>query len=292
MNKIYILVSLFFVSYATSFSQKSINDYKYIIIPNQFEFLKEADQYQINSLTKFLFNKYGYTAFLNTEELPQDLRFNECLALTADVVKESGFLKTKLRIDLKDCNGTVIESSQVGETREKEYAKAYNIAIRSAFETFRNMDYKYQPNKAILAKAITQPSSNESLKEKEEIDRLKEEIKSLKETKVEVVEVVNPIMEVTEVKEPLKNSTSENKADSTTATKPSTSEVLYAQALDNGFQIVDSTPKVIMILYTTAAKDVFTVKDKNAIVFKKENQWIYSENDGKDTKETVLNIKF
>ena len=292
MNKIYILVLLFFVSYATSFSQKSINDYKYIIIPNQFEFLKEADQYQINSLTKFLFNKYGYTAFLNNEELPQDLRFNECLALKADVVKESGFLKTKLRIDLKDCNGTVIKSSQVGETREKDYAKAYNMALRSAFETFQNMGYKYQPNEAILAKAITQPSSNESIKEKEEIDRLKEEIKSLKETKVEVVEVETPIVKITEVKEPLKNIISGNKADIATDIKPSTSEVLYAQALDNGFQIVDSTPKVIMILYTTAAKDVFTVKDKNAIVFKKENQWIYSENDGKDIKETVLNIKF
>src|SRR5690606_25059413 len=103
------------------------------------DFLKEKDQYQINSITKFLFNKYGYTAFMQDEDLPEDLRNNKCLGLTVDVVKENALLKTKLRIDLRDCNGTVIQSSKIGETREKEYAKAYNYALRDAFETFQYM---------------------------------------------------------------------------------------------------------------------------------------------------------
>ncbi len=282
---LYIFI-FFFVTYFNAFSQKSVNDYKYIIVPTQYEFLSEQDQYQLNSLTKFLFNKYGYTAFMNNEDFPQDLRLNNCLALTADVVKESGFLKTKVRIDLKDCLGSIVHSSQIGESREKDFAKTYNLALREAFETFQNMDYNYQPNEAILAKSTPQTSIVNSVKEQEEIARLKEEIKTLKDEKVESTEVKRPVIEPEEV------SPTKEKIETNVETKELKSDVLYAQSLDNGFQIVDSTPKVVMILYPTGAKDVFTVKDKNAIVFKKENQWIYSENDGEVVKETVLNIKF
>ncbi|HLT32790.1 MAG TPA: hypothetical protein VKZ98_03285, partial [Aquaticitalea sp.] len=141
MIKVLYILSFFFIVAHNSFSQSAVNDYKYIIVPAQYEFLKEKDQYQINSLTKFLFNKYGYTAYLQDEELPQDLRNNGCLGLTANVIKESNLFKTKLRIDLNDCSGRVIASSQVGESREKEYAKAYNLALRDAFTTFQHLEY-------------------------------------------------------------------------------------------------------------------------------------------------------
>ncbi|MEZ4803814.1 MAG: hypothetical protein R2797_13655 [Gelidibacter sp.] len=291
MTKAFYIFSCLIVAHFNSFSQSSVNDYKYIIVPSQFEFLKERDQYQINSITKFLFNKYGYTAYMQDEELPEDLKNNKCLGLISDVVKDGGLFKTKLRIDLKDCNGNVIMSSQVGETREKEYAKAYNFALRDAFVTFQNMEYKYQPNETILSKA--KPTlANTSEKEKEEIARLKEEIKTLKEEKKEEVAVTQPMAEIKKIEETKVESMPKETMATKTETKVSKSEVLYAQSIENGFQVVDSTPKVIMILYPTGAKDVFTVKDKNAIVFKKGEQWIYSENDGKEVKETPINIKF
>ena len=71
-----------------------------------------------------------------------------------------------------------------------------------------------------------------------------------------------------------------------------TKEIYYAQAIDNGFQIVDASPKIVMVLFYTAAKDVFIVKDKNAIVFKKDGEWLYSENDGTDKSSKIMNIKF
>src|SRR5690606_22984615 len=126
---ILIVLSVVFLSTTTTFSQESINDYKYVIIPTKYDFLKSDDQYQVNSLTKFLFNKYGFIAFMDNEEFPEDLINNRCLALYADVVDQNGFMKTKLQIDLKDCKNKLIQSSKVGETREKEYAKAYNLAI-------------------------------------------------------------------------------------------------------------------------------------------------------------------
>lgn len=92
-----------------------------MVVPNQYAFLGYDDKYQLNSLTKFLFNKYGYTAFLEGEELPADLQANGCLAMYANLLEDSSMFKTKLQLEVKDCNGTVIKRSETGETREKAY---------------------------------------------------------------------------------------------------------------------------------------------------------------------------
>jgi hypothetical protein len=272
-----------FVAHFNSFSQSSVNDYKYIIVPNQYEFLNEQDKYQINSLTKFLFNKYGYTAYMQDEEFPEDLSVNRCLGLMTDVIKENAFLKVKLRIDLKDCNGNVVHSSRIGETREKEYAKAYNFALRNAFITYQNMNYSYKPNENILSKAkqnIIVPVSDE---DKDEIARLKDEIKSLKEEQVQNVEVKKPIVDI-KIAETIK---SEAKVEQSGLANG----FLYAQPIENGFQIVDTTPKKVMILRNSGVKDVFTVEGKKAIVYKKGDMWMYSES-GNILEGEAINIKF
>ncbi len=69
-------------------------------------------------------------------------------------------------------------------------------------------------------------------------------------------------------------------------------EIFYAQPIKDGFQLVDKEPKVVMILLTTADKNTFIVKGKNAIVTKSDGKWLYSENDGTSKVQKVLNIKF
>ena len=69
-------------------------------------------------------------------------------------------------------------------------------------------------------------------------------------------------------------------------------QIYYAQKNENGFQLVDSEPKIVMILLKTAADNVFTVKGKDAIVFKKDDKWIYSEHSDNGEIKKVLNIKF
>lgn len=289
MNKSFYVFSFLILAQLNLFSQTSVNDYKYIVVPSQFEFLRERDQYQINSIAKFLFNKYGYTAYMQDEEMPVDLRNNRCLGLTADVVKENTLFKTKLRIDLKDCQGNVIQSSQVGETREKEFAKAYGLALRDAFSTFQNMPYEYQPNETILSKD-TPTIANTSEKEQTEIARLKEEIESLKKEQ-ENVEVEKPMTsaEIAEVTKMENNP--KQKAEAMVEKVEIASGVLYAQPIDNGFQIVDTTPKKVMILRNSGVKDVFTVEGKKALVYKKGDVWMYSES-GDILKGEVINIKF
>ena len=78
-NKLFSLFIL--IMYVTvSFSQNELNAYKYIIVPKEYDFFKykEEDKYKLNSLTKFLFNKYGYVALFQHEDYPQDLLLNPC----------------------------------------------------------------------------------------------------------------------------------------------------------------------------------------------------------------------
>lgn len=143
MKKLLFLFTL--IVSKSVFAQKTINDYKYIIVPNQFEFVKSPDKYRTSSLTKFLFNKYGFTAYLSSDKLPNDLVQNRCLALIASVKNNSNMFTTKNLIELKDCNNNVVFTSQEGKSKEKDYKKAYHEAIRGAFSSVKKMNYRYVP---------------------------------------------------------------------------------------------------------------------------------------------------
>ncbi|WP_353778876.1 hypothetical protein [Winogradskyella sp. 3972H.M.0a.05] len=280
-----------------AFGQKSINNYKYIIVPDQYEFNSGKDKYQLNSLTKFLFNKYGFTAYMVGDEFPEDLTYNKCLGLTSEVKKIKGFLRTKLQIDLVDCDGNIVLSSGIGESKEKQYAKAYNLALREAFNSIRALSYTYEPSDAVLSRSLKVSSSNEEEVKTAEakIKELEEEVKALKEKKEtdvvetemkeDVSEAVNEAVSVVEdVVEEVKE-TAETKVEEK-------ADVLYAQPIDNGFQLVDTTPKKVMVLLYSGVKDVFIVKGEDAIVYKKGDVWIYAENDSKSLKSKGLSIKF
>lgn len=268
---------------ANVFSQASLNDYKYIIVPKKYEFLKEADQYQVNSLTEFLFNKYGFQAFMEGEEYPDDLNENRCLALTSDVIKDSAIFKTKLQIVLKNCNGLVVYTTKVGETREKDYARAYNEALRNAFEELQTVDYKYVPtNKQTAVAASTKTETKNEVSE--EIQQLREEIESLKQEKEEAKVATEQKNIPTEVVPVVSTTTSESPSE--------VKDILYAQKIENGFQLVDSSPKVVYKIRNTSLENVFMVEGKNATLYKKGDSWIleYYENDV--LKQEALNIKF
>lgn len=282
-KRIFIILTLLLIQF-NAFSQNSINNYKYIIVPKTYGFLGEEDKYQLNSLTKFLFNKNGYTAFFPDEDLPQDLSKNSCLALYTDVIDDKGLFKTKLRIDLKDCGGKIIMSSKVGETREKDFAKAYNLALRDAFETFKAINYEYEPVKEDNNVNV-EPILTESVAVKEQgIEQLDNNTKSLNVETKQVAAVVGTVE--------LTSKESELNVDESKIEMKDASGLLYAQPIENGFQVVDTTPKIVMILLKTAQSNVFIVKDQDAIVYQEEGSWFLSKNKGDKISIEKLNIKF
>lgn len=144
MKKAVTLTVVLFIISVTTWSQSSLNAYKYILIPEQFNFLKSPDQYQVNSLTAFLFEREGFNVVYGNEKFPNDLTANSCLGLRLDVINDSGMFKTKLKITLTDCKNAVIYETKFGASREKEFKKAYHESLRGAFEEFETMDYEYK----------------------------------------------------------------------------------------------------------------------------------------------------
>ena len=130
MNKLVAVIFLFMGIISKSFSQKSLSDYSYVIVSEQFEFQQEKDKYQLNSLTKFLFNKYGFHAYFD-REVP--LNVFRCDGLWAEAEGTPGFIITKVQLVLRDCTGEVIYRTNYGKSKVKDYKKAYYESVRNAF---------------------------------------------------------------------------------------------------------------------------------------------------------------
>jgi hypothetical protein len=293
-TKFYTFLVACFVA-TTVFSQASLNAYKYVIVPNKYDFLKEKNQYQLNALTKFLFEKYGFEALMEGSDYPEDLAVNRCLALNSDVLKDSGLFKTKLTVELKDCNGKTVFTSKVGESREKDFKSAFNLALRDAFESVEALEYKYEPNENNVATvAVNTTAKNETASE---IAQLKQEIENLKKEKEAKVEKAPEKQVSTEEAESLKQAKQQEIKALVESKFPKENKIpitqtLYAQEIENGFQLVDRTPKVVYKIKKTGRENLFLVEGEDAVIYKSGDNWVYEYNTDEGVKQQELNIKF
>lgn len=126
---------------------EAINDYKYILIPLQFSFQEEENEYLLSSRLKHLFDSHGFSTVIDqSDAYPNDLKVNSCLGLVADVKSESEGLfamQTKLKISLKNCRREVIMESETGVSRAKDFEEGYREALADAFKSFENVDHAY-----------------------------------------------------------------------------------------------------------------------------------------------------
>jgi hypothetical protein len=217
--------------------EKKVSDYKYIIVPERFAFLKQNDQYQTSSLTKFLLEKNGFTVVLDSEEYPIDLRKNTCKALIAEIVGTSSMFKTSVFIEFKNCSKNVVYRTKEGESRQKDYKESFHEAIRSAHAYMSDITYAARPN-SVEAKRTRDLDADALFIGKQ----------------VEVAPII-------------KGKVSASKTIIETNT-------LYAQPNENGFQLINSKPAVVFLILKTDLKDVFIIKDKNGVLYKKETSWL------------------
>ena len=69
---------------------------------------------------------------------------------------------------------------------------------------------------------------------------------------------------------------------------------LYAQAIANGYQLIDTTPKIVLTLLKTSVENYFIAGNAtaNGIVLKKKEDWFFEYyKDGKLISEKLL-VKF
>ncbi len=163
MKKYFILIAL--LSTFIGFSQ-TINDYKYAIVPSKFSFLKEKDAYRLNNLTKLFMEKYGFVTYYDTDSLPVELANQNCNKVYLDVLSKGNMFTTKLTIVIKDCQNKILFTSVEGKSREKEYKVAYTQALREAFASFAELNYKYEEK----TNHANDNNNNENLNENKSIN--------------------------------------------------------------------------------------------------------------------------
>ncbi|MBB6126512.1 hypothetical protein [Mucilaginibacter lappiensis] len=264
--KRYILLFLLLLSFSV-YAQNTINNYKYVVVPEKFSFLKQNDQYGLNSLTKALLAEKGFTVYLDNNELPSEIANNKCQALNAEVLEKSSMFTTSLTLLLKDCQGNIVFKSKEGKSREKEYRVSYNLALRDAFTSLDAVQYAYngknneQQVQPIVAATTTITTANTPAKTAIAPPQATASMVSAKAVQMERSQLAG---------------------------------TLYAQAIANGYQLIDTTPKIVLTLLKTSVQDYFIANNgaSNGIVLKKNNEWFFEYyQDGKLISEKLM-VKF
>lgn len=245
MKTRFLFLLLFVASYG--FSQ-SVNDYKAVVLPLKFDFMKSDNQYRLATLSKFNLSKAGFEAFYANETMPSG--YNErCSLLYFDVVKENGFLVTKLFITLKDCYGKIVFQSEIGKSKDKDYQGAYTESLNEAFKSVYALQYKYSG---------------------QTINKVSQE--------------VAPSIMVPAV---ASNAVVDSQLDSS-------ANLLYAQPMNNGFQLVDSTPKVVMKVLKTSYSGCFiAIKESNqGVLILKDGRWYFEYYQNEKLISEKVDVKF
>ena len=286
MKNLFVIV--FVLTVFSGYSQGNLNEYKYIIVPKNFDAFRKENQYKTSTLVKYLFTQKGFNTVYD-DALPEDLNSDRCLGLIVSVKDESSMLSTKASLVLKDCSSQEVLSTLTGKSKDKEFEGAYKEAITEAFGTIRAMDYTYV--------AKEQNSEPVTISFKNDVKNMEKKIEPKNKVDVLVVQqVATPEEQVYKSNEPVasKIEKAETPNKEIIAGDKNDSNILYAQEIPNGFQLVDNTPKIRLKLFRTSIPDVYTVKhDKdNGVVYKKDGKWYMEYYFGETLKIEELNIKF
>lgn len=243
------LIYILFLSLTSSLvAQNNVPEkYKYIIVNSNFDFVKKRDAYSTSSMTKFLFNKIGFEAYLDDDTIPDELAINKCKALFASVIDKSSAFTIKSIIQIKDCKGRVIFTSDEGSSKIKDYDRGYYQSISEAFKSVKLYKHKYDkveqdnlPN--IVSKPKKLVTKSVGVKKQE----------TAKEAKIVV--------------------------DKTKSQYP----VLSPKANKTGYQLLNKEGQVVFTILKTSDKNKYFIKGKNGTFTESGNNiWVaeYYEND-------------
>ncbi|WP_223833544.1 hypothetical protein [Pedobacter riviphilus] len=161
MMKRYFFILFLAISFSVQ-AQSNTANYKYIIVPEKFSFLKQVNQYGLNTLTKAFFEEKGFTVYFDNAEIPEEIATDRCKALVVELQENNSMFVTNLTLLLKDCKGAVVIKSKAGKSREKEYETSYNLALKDAFTSFN--DFKYVAGSPTVVTSTVPANTNTETK--------------------------------------------------------------------------------------------------------------------------------
>lgn len=273
-----LLFSILLLSSYLGMSQAELNNYKYIIVPAKFDTFKQENQYQTSTLVKHLLVENGFNAVYDNA-LPEDLLSDRCLGLLLSLEDDSSMFTTKVALTLKDCFSKEVFKTQDGSSKEKDFKTAYTEAIKESIKSsLSGVGYKYNPQNSRVPMVIS----------------YKDDVKQQQENAVSHVKN-EPSSPVVQQKATLEEQSYKSMVPvPSNITKANGISVLYAQAISNGFQLVDSTPKIKYKILRSSVADVFLAEGDGhqGVVLKKGDKWYFEYYDGEQLMAQELSIKF
>ncbi len=288
-KSILFIIFICFINHLNA--QNNLNAYKYVVVPKKFDFQKSEDEYQLSSLVKFLFEKQGFEAVFEGIDPPKDLYNNPCLGLKTKVIEASNLFTTKLQIELINCRAEVVFTSNEGKSKIKDFKKGHHDALRKAFESVKTENYAYNPNLSKSIKKETNIVVAQTVKEPEPIieEKVKKEaedkpIKTVQKEESSVEEVPTEKINQDKVMV-IKNGKEEPAVFAEYKT-------LYAQGIENGFQLVDNTPQKVFVALKSSTEGLYYLKNKAGILYKEGEKWYAQYYKDNQLVKEELNIKF
>ncbi len=267
-----LLVTFVLLVIVKSSIAQNLEAYKYVVVPEKYDFLNEKNEYRLNELTKFLFQKAGFEAYLENETLPDDAITNPCLVLRSNVLRVNKIFTTKIHYVLYNCKNEIIYTSVEGISKEKSYKTAYNIGLRAAFKPLIASNYTYNASKAM------QLHKDAKI---QEIERLKKQVKTLKEEKT-VVQKPTKKPPVSLISKPEEVTEKHAVIPTYTVTK-----------ITNGYSLINTTTNTeSYTIHKTQLENVFLVQEKNAIIYQKEANWYLEYYQDNTLKTQKIQLQF
>ena len=301
----------FFCCYFSGHAQ--LNPYKYIVVPTHFEAFKKENQHQTSTLVKYYLAENGFPAIYDTQQ-PTELRIDPCQAAYVKLRDDSGMFMTRVVLQFVDCQGEVVFETMEGTSKEKDYVDAYKGAIAEAFQSIAGMGYSYTPGEgkdstvSASGNAGTPPAGQAAGQVTREesaraLEAAREAIPQRRESPASsnVPTATRPNQEPegsgATGTDPGASETgvSEPAASDIRITPSDSGELLYAQEIENGYQLVDSTPKIRMKLLKTSQADRYIVLvdgDTRGMLYQQGDHWIHEYYDAGNLRTERIRIKF
>ncbi|WP_312768887.1 hypothetical protein [Epilithonimonas sp.] len=127
MKKLSIFLSVFLL---VLIKAQNLSDYKYVLIPAEFNDFKENRSYGLGKFLERSLKSKKYIVLSETKsQWPQDALLNPCKIVNADILDDKSMFRNKIILQFKDCNSKVIYSEKSSSTI-KEFEPGYQDALK------------------------------------------------------------------------------------------------------------------------------------------------------------------
>ena len=127
MKNITIFLFVFLIAVVKA---QTVSDYKYIVIPAEFNDFKDNKAYGLSNLLEKSLKAKKYTVLSSTKnDWPSDALINPCSILNTDLLNDKSMFRNKLILQFKDCSNKVIFTEK-GNSMIKEFEPGFQDALK------------------------------------------------------------------------------------------------------------------------------------------------------------------